>query len=267
MLKCNFLRKSYFFGNNIKVIRDIMVRLRFDQDSPPTIVDVIKHIVQANFLKSKNFFMLITGDSGSGKSYAAMTFAEAIDKDFSPTKQVIYFPEDFERVFDYVKNNGKRVIIFDEAHVTMPSRRWHALTNLALNQIMATFRQLRQVAVFVVAPTHNAVDKQVRELFHYICILEKVLDAKEKQAVYANLYEIVINRFDLRDQIPFMRKVYFLWNGGVWKLGPMKVPLPSQRVINEYENISMPFKQHIFDTRIKMLTGKKEVKDGVAQAD
>jgi hypothetical protein len=222
----------------------------------PTIVDIVKRLAYHNFSKKKNFFMLITGAPGDGKSYAAMTFAEAIDQDFSPNNQMIYFPEDFLKVFDYVKNNGKKVIVFDEAHITVPSRKWHSLANLALNQIMTTFRQMKQVAVFVVAPSHNAIDKQLRELFDYICILNKLLE-DGKQVVQAQLYEIGMNRFDLRDQNPYIKKIYFAWNGQLWRLGPMKVPLPSQRVIDEYEKVSMPFKEHIFRTRAELLTGKK----------
>jgi hypothetical protein len=238
--------------------------IEIPQKELPTIVDIVKRLAHHNFLKKKNLFMLITGAPGNGKSYAAMTFAEAIDEDFSPTKQMVYFPEDFLQVFDYVKNNGKRVIVFDEAHITAPSRKWHSLANLALNQIMTTFRQMKQVAVFVVAPSHNAVDKQLRELFDYICILNKIL-RHGKQEVQAQLYEIGINRFDLRDQNPYIKKLYFAWNGHVWRLGPMKVPLPSQRVVDEYEKVSMPFKEHIFRTRAELLSRKKEVKDEMAQ--
>jgi ABC-type dipeptide/oligopeptide/nickel transport system ATPase component len=226
----------------------------------PTIVDIVKRLALHNFSLKRNFFMLITGAPGVGKSYAAMTFAEAIDEDFSPSKQMIYFPEDFPKVFDYVKNNGKRVIVFDEAHITVPSRKWHSVSNLALNQIMTTFRQIKQIAVFVVAPSHNAVDKQLRELFDYICILNKVSDghAEGDVKVLAQLYEIGLNRFDLRDQNPYIKKIYFAWNGQLWRLGPMKVPLPSERVRNEYEKVSMPFKEHILTTRTELLFEKKE---------
>jgi hypothetical protein len=222
----------------------------------PNIIDIVKRLAHHNFLLKRNFFMLITGAPGVGKSYAAMTFAEAIDDDFSPSKQMIYFPEDFPKVFDYVKNNGKKVIVFDEAHITVPSRKWHSLANLALNQIMTTFRQLKQVAVFVVAPSHNAVDKQLRELFDYVCILNKVLgDNGEK--VLAQLYQIGLNRFDLRDQNPYIKKIRFVWNGNCYILGTMEVPLPSQRVKDEYEKVSMPFKEHILSTRTELLFEKK----------
>jgi hypothetical protein len=46
----------------------------------------------------------------------------------------------------------------------------------------------------------------------------------------------------------------------------MKVPEPSQRVSDEYEKVSMPFKEQILATREKLLFGKKEAKDGVEKA-
>jgi hypothetical protein len=225
---------------------------------PPTILDIVKRITEQRFEKNQNMFMIITGEVGAGKSYAAMRFAETIDSEFSPMKQIVYFPEDFERVFEYVKSNELQTIVFDEAHVTSSSRRWFEFQNIALMQILTVFRQLKKLAVFVVTPLQNLIDKQWRSMFNFYCNVEKKFTERREVVVYGELYSIDVNRYDLRDQNPFLRKIYFRWNGCVWRLGRLVIPLPSKRVIDEYEFFSREFKSKILKSRLERLRDKKE---------
>jgi len=227
-----------------------------DFNQKPTIVDIVKKIVETRFQKKQNTFFVVVGQPGSGKSYTALKFAEAIDPNFSPKDQIIYLPNQFEEVYEFVKRTDRKVIIFDECHVTMPSRRWFSFTNMALNQIMSTFRQIKNLAVFFVTPVQNLVDKQIRMLFNYYCFVEKKM-GKNGFAVMARLYEISLNYFDLRDQNPYLKSVYVHWNGSLYKVGRMKVPMPSERVVEEYEKISREFKENVIRREIGNFLRKK----------
>jgi ATPase family associated with various cellular activities (AAA). len=122
--------------------------LSFSGPNPPKLHEIVERLVRNSFKKKKNFFMLIVGAPGSGKSYTALKFAETIELNFSPREQIIYMPEQFKQVFENLEESKKKVLIFDEAHVTMPSRRWFSFVNLSINTIMSTFRQVKQLAVF-----------------------------------------------------------------------------------------------------------------------
>jgi hypothetical protein len=229
--------------------------IAFQSENPPGLHEIVARLAQKHFREKRNFFMVIVGRPGSGKSYTALKFAETIEADFSPTNQIAYFPEQFQLVMDYVRENGKRVIIFDEAHVTLSSRKWFSATNVALNNIMTTFRQLHRLAVFFVTPYQNFVDKQLRGLFDYYCIVEKV-QLDNDIVVYGMLYKINTNLFDLRDQTPYLQKVRIIWNGDVYVVGEMRIDLPSERVINEYENQSMKFKSDVLRKALETIVGK-----------
>jgi energy-coupling factor transporter ATP-binding protein EcfA2 len=227
----------------------------FQGEKPPGLHEIVARLAQKHFKEKKNFFMVIVGRPGSGKSYTALKFAETIEPDFSPQHQIAYFPEQFQAVMDYVREHKKKVIVFDEAHVTLSSRKWFSATNVALNNIMTTFRQLHRLAVFFVTPYQNFVDKQLRGLFDYYCIVEKV-QIDDEIVVYGMLYKIGTNLFDLRDQTPYLQKVRILWNGEVYVVGEMRIDLPSERVINEYENQSMKFKSDVLRKALETIVGK-----------
>jgi len=231
----------------------------FTEEEPPKAEEIVKHLALIRFRQKRNFFMLVVGPPGSGKSYTALKFAETIEPDFSPKEQVIYQPWQFKEVFENLEKNKKKVLVFDEAHITMPSRRWFSFINLSINTIMSTFRQVKQLAVFFVSPNHNWIDKQVRGLFEYYCVVEKRL-TESGTRVFCQLYQVGFNYWDLRDQTPFLKRVRFMWNGRVYRCGPMDIEPPSERVVKEYEEMSLQFKKNILLEEAQKLTGGE--KDG-----
>ena len=234
--------------------------LRFSGEKPPQLHEIVKRLVDTNFLKKKNFFMLIVGAPGSGKSYTALKFAETIEHNFSPREQIIYMPEQFKEIFENLENSRKRVLIFDEAHVTMPSRRWFSFVNLSINTIMSTFRQVKQLAVFFVAPSQNMIDKQLRSLFQYYCVVEKEIN-QMRPYVFGQLYEVGLNYYDLRDQNPYLRKLRIMWNGKIYKVGEMIIEPPSEKLIKEYEEVSLQFKKNVlYEMTVKLIGGGESAK-------
>ena len=223
------------------------------------IVDIVVRLAELNFRKKRNIFFLIVGETGSGKSYTALTLADAIEKRYknylNVSKQIVYFPEQFKDVFEYVKEFKKKTIIFDEAHVSISSRRWFDYTNMAINTILSTFRQLHQCAVFFVAPLKSFIDKQVRGLVdYYIIVRKKLID--EQIVVYAQIYSVEKNYYDFTSDTTYIKKVVFKWKNRVWTAGNLKVPLPPEEIKNEYEKISSEFKAKIFLEKADKLANK-----------
>ena len=235
--------------------------LMFSGENPPKLHEIVERLVRNSFKKKKNFFMLIVGPPGSGKSYTALKFAEAVEPDFSPREQIIYVPEQFKEIFENLENSRKRVLIFDEAHVTIPSRRWFSFVNLSINTIMSTFRQVKQLAVFFVAPSQNMIDKQLRSLFEYYCVIHKELIPPGKPYVFGQLYEVGLNYYDLRDQNPYLRKLRIMWNGKIYKVGEMLIEPPSEKLAKEYEEVSLQFKKNVlYEMTVKLIGGGESAK-------
>jgi hypothetical protein len=73
-----------------------------------------------------------------------------------------------------------KCIVLDEAHVTVPSRLWLSFSNLALGLVTTTFRRLRSLCVFVVAPDISYVEKMIRDSCNFYAICERRLRAYDQ---------------------------------------------------------------------------------------
>jgi hypothetical protein len=119
--------------------------------------DVHRHEKSAGFI--------ITGQTGSGKSWLALRIAQDLDPSFiaSIEKRVVYTAEDFIRLVAYGKLRRGNVIIFDEmAHAEgADSRAAMSRTNRLLSGIVSTYRQKGLIVIWVL-PTLTQLDKNIR---------------------------------------------------------------------------------------------------------
>ena len=107
---------------------------------------------------------MIAGETGTGKSYAAMRLGQLIDKDFN-IRNVVFSPKQFMEILENPWIKRGSVIIFDEAGVGIPSRDWYTIQNKMLGYVMQTFRHMNLCVIFTV-PNIGFVDVQMRNLFH-----------------------------------------------------------------------------------------------------
>jgi len=182
---------------------------------------------------NKNCLIIFVGETGSGKSYAALRMAEIIDPDFDISR--VHF--DTEAFLTNV-NNGRldgtlkkgSVIIYDEIGVGHSSRNFYDSVNKALNFVFQSFRKDNFV-VFMTAPKLKFIDIQVRELAHQLIVPYK-LD-KEYNLLWCNSYMITKNEL--------MGKTYLIKplvasDAGITKLSRFGVGLPSEKLRMEYEH-------------------------------
>lgn len=222
--------------------------------------ELIKHIIESRFRQKKNTFFAICGGVGEGKSYTALKIAETIQPDFEVREQVVYYPQQFLEVINKARKGGVKVVVLDEAHVTIPAKLWYSFTNLAVSFVSSTFRQVKNLVVIVVTPNVNWVEKSIREMINYYGVVQRTEDSP----VYLKLYKVGFNYFDLKDQNPYLQKIRFIWNGNVYVLGLLKTGLPSERVMNEYEEISTEFKKNLIETQLENTLSKIDRQTKVA---
>ena len=86
----------------------------------------IKSIQNRLLRKNKNWLSIVCGDTGSGKSYSALTLANAISpRGITIKRNMVFNPIQFlEKINDKSKLQKGDVIIFDEAGVGMSAREW-----------------------------------------------------------------------------------------------------------------------------------------------
>lgn len=195
--------------------------------------------------KRVGIVMCVTGGpaqkTGCGKSYTALRLGEIIDEDFNIQK-VVYTPSEFLRVVDYVEEKGKtgQVIVVDEGEITAPAQLWYSFTNRAIAYTLATFRYLRSMAIFVV-PSLSWLDKRIRLLTNFVGFTEKTVIGR-KVEVYLDLRQV---KTDLWGEKIFYSKIRLLREEDykLITLTKLKMSLPSEKLIEKYEEKSTEFKK------------------------
>ena len=145
---------------------------------------------------NKNWIAIICGETGSAKSYSAMSLADLITKgSFNVKLHVVFSPVALIRLVNNPQNLKKGdIIIFDEAGVGMSSRDWYSVQNKLLGSVLQTFRNLNIGLIFT-TPNLSFLDTQGRKLIHAY-METKGIDRVNKVS-YLKVYDVQVNsRFD-----------------------------------------------------------------------
>ena len=208
------------------------------------------------WFQNKNVIQVFVGETGSGKSYTALRFAELLDPEFDINEQLVYTAKEFIKALDHVKKG--QVVIFDEAGVGVPAREWQSIQNKVFSYVLQTFRY-KNLIVFLTTPSMKFIDSQVRVLIHYV---DHALDIPH--AKYGNKSMNVINekKHDpVRGHVDFEKWIFYDTRTRKYiDFNPLFVNMPSKKLANEYEKISQERKEQI---RIDALDKIEEIEKGV----
>lgn len=124
----------------------------------------IKYI-KGRILKKKNFLCLISGPTGSGKSWTCLSIALMLDKKFNE-KRIIFGLKGLMKLINSDENfPAGTVFIWDEFQIDAGNRSWQSLTNKLLNSLLSTFRH-KQFILLINAPYSDFIDSQTKKLLH-----------------------------------------------------------------------------------------------------
>lgn len=186
---------------------------------------------------NKNLLIAICGQTGSGKSYCALTVAKLICDRFNIRIHVIFTIEQFMELLQSGKLKRGDVVIWDEAGVGIPSREWYSISNKAINYVLQTFRHLNLCVIFTM-PSFDYIDKQTRLLFH-VYIETQRIDYETKHVIV----KIFESSFNPREGKEYMK---YYWFHGV-KYIRFRIGKPSKDMIKTYEELKMAFSQTLRD--------------------
>lgn len=133
-----------------------------------------------------NTSIINTGDTGSGKTIRALIEATIINRNFDETKYANTAKEFLNVVDDSKKSD---VVVWDEAGVSLSSRKWHSLSNIMTGEVLQTYRD-RYLTVIFIAPDLSFVDVQARRLLNIFTETKRYDQTKS----LGYLYKISINR-------------------------------------------------------------------------
>lgn len=212
-------------------------------------LEFIKRIKRRLLYQNKNWLAIICGETGSGKSYSAISLASKIGR-----VHIVFTPVQFLKLINSNSLSKGDVIVFDEAGVGMSSREWYSVQNKLLGSVLQTFRILNCGVIFT-TPNLSFIDVQARKLFHNY--METSYLDFDKEEAYLKVYDIDVNsRYD---------KVYFkmprFYDGDRRiKMEYLVMDKPKPNLIEYYENRKKSYTIQLNKKALEELTGTKESK-------
>jgi len=204
--------------------------------------------------RNKNWLAIVCGETGSGKSYSALSLADIIcPRGITVKRNVVLDPISFMNKIASKKDLKKGdILIFDEAGVGISSRDWYSIQNKLLGSVLQTFRNLN-VGVIFTTPNLSFIDVQARKLFHNY--FETVNIDYETKTAFPKIYDIQHNsRYDKT----YYKHPKFVRQGKTVTMGFIGIPKPRASLIREYEKVKTEFTEKLNQKVLKELTEPKK---------
>ena len=120
--------------------------------------------IRQRISKNQNFLGFISGQTGSGKSWASLSLAEQLDNDFNE-KNVVFNAEELMDLINAGTLKRGSVIVFEESGVEFNNKSWASITNKTINYLLQTFRH-KGFILIMNSPYMDFLDSGMRKLFH-----------------------------------------------------------------------------------------------------
>lgn len=173
--------------------------------------------------KNKSNIIIVTGSPGEGKTYTGLRLAEIFDKHFDPSTQIVFSrPQLLHVIGEHSPLKRGQVILIDEAHYGMGSRRWMENVQKDLMDALASVRS-RGFIIIIVCLHIEMLDKIVRKY-----VLSFMIHMEDRGA--SVVYRLYTPRF--------AKELY------KERLGKMSLQLPNAELCNYHDCLEC---KHRFD--------------------
>lgn len=188
--------------------------------------------------QNKNWLAVVCGETGSGKSYSALTIADYISpRGITVKRNVVFNPKQLLELINKPERLKKGdIIVFDEAGVGMSSRDWYSVQNKLLGMVLQTFRNMN-VGLIMTVPNLSFVDVQARKLLH--AYFETYTIDYKREIAFLKVYDIQHN--SRLDKTYYKHPVFSNQHGRKSKTKLLGVPKLRADLLKEYEEVKTAF--------------------------
>lgn len=218
---------------------------------------IIKYMNRMMF-NNRNYLAVITGATGSGKSYSCLRIAELwykfyFNKSFNP-ENICFSVADLVKRLDSGELKKGDLLIAEEIGVGANAKNFQSQTNKALQFILQSFRSLN-IIVFFNVPHFSFFDKTARMLMHSHFQTLKI--DKQKEICTLKPYFINVSQST--------GKIYTKWlrikkAGRTIKINRLNLSKPTEETIKEYEGMKDNFVRTLIK-EMKITLAKKMEKE------
>lgn len=209
---------------------------------------LIRWVQKRLYKENKNWLSVMTGETGSGKSWSALRIAKEIDPNFDVSKVVLDPVSFMESLVDKKWKQGD-CVVWDEAGASLSSKEYMTVVNRAVEDILETFRR-KNIAVIFTVPSQKNIDKDVRRLLHSYL--------QTKTINYA--WERVNIKWLRMDYNPKMDKIYYHYHKVEKekselpkKIKNVWIGKPDKDLLESYENKRDNYQEDIQKKRLKKI--------------
>jgi hypothetical protein len=227
---------------------------------------IVEYIHQRIFDQNKNFFMIIVGATGSGKSYSALRLAESLDPTFN-VDRCCFKAKDFMKEINKLITSGEdvrgKVILWDEMGVEHSAREFMTISNRVINYFFQTSRNLNLI-IIVTVPLLSFIDSNTRKLSH--CIGETTGINRTLKTVSLKVKMQQVNVMTGKEYPKYLR---YIEGGKRFRMERLRVAMPSKELREPYEEKKSLFNVAL-NERIMNLLDREEDKErpkGVLRED
>ena len=210
---------------------------------------LLEYIHWQIFTQNSNFIVFVEGLPGTGKSWTSLgileRWSEKVGKTFTVKDNVCSTPASLMRHIALLETRfsaGESVrgtaLIFDDAGVSMDSRKWFEEVHKILNDTCEVMRYLG-IILFITAPRKKRIDTKIRDLGH------ATLKIKKKVQGSHTVCKFYLNEQHWKTGQEIFKLLRALHHGWTYRLDCIRVKPPSVKLRNEYENWMQQFKGKI----------------------
>ena len=185
------------------------------------------NVVKARLQRNQNWLCVITGDTGTGKSFSSLRLGSLVDEDFR-IENVVF---DVKELIDLIEVRPPgSLLVLDEAGISFGSRDFMSKQNKVMSSVIQMFR-FKQIALIWTLPDISMIDIQARRLMHNFLETQPIDYKKEQTRV--KWFEVYIDRWTGEFRHRFMKVE--TGNMGFAVVKVVNFNKPSEDLIKSYE--------------------------------
>ena len=189
--------------------------------------DLVTNVVKARLQRNQNWLCVITGDTGTGKSFSSLRLGSLVDEDFR-IENVVF---DVKELIDLIEVRPPgSLLVLDEAGISFGSRDFMSKQNKVMSSVIQMFR-FKQIALIWTLPDISMIDIQARRLMHNFLETQPIDYKKEQTRV--KWFEVYIDRWTGEFRHRFMKVE--TGNMGFAVVKVVNFNKPSEDLIKSYE--------------------------------
>ena len=187
-----------------------------------------------------NSIILITGQTGSGKSWYSLSLANILDKTFSNNLRVYFSLEKLLEAVVKGEIGAGQACILEEMGVSAGSREFMTKSNRSYGKLFQTVRSHNTVLILNL-PNISSLDSSLRKLCHYHGVMRGI-DRKNKVS-YSAFTKIEHDEYSGKC---YRKYPLFKIDNAKYKLTKFGLPQPPQDILGFYEDMKKNFQDELY---------------------